>query len=468
MVTIHDTSLKEGIVSGIRKAQEMNQPVLVSEVQRIDRNDAFAFFHAGSQLFLGERFFWKDPESRNIFAGVGTTAVLQHFGNEDRFTSIEEAWKSLRERAIILSDEEVAGTGPVLFGGFSFDPLKDKTGLWARFADSQFQVPKYLLTVSEGQAYLTSNILCSWQDEAEKLYQQFLLEKAALTLETTGTFPTVPSLEEIEEVRPEEWKNSILELVQELRGNDLQKVVLARELRLRYHEPIMADSVLHNLLEEQEGSFIFALEAGDDCFIGATPERLIKKEGNSLFSACLAGSIGRSDDPGEDERLGKSLLEDQKNLIEHQYVVDMIRAAMEATCEKVDIPESPQLMKMKYIQHLYTPVIGTNKEGTSIFQIIDRLHPTPALGGMPQRQAVEKIREVEILDRGYYAAPMGWLDHRGNGEFAVAIRSGLLRGKEASLFAGCGIVSDSDADSEYRETNIKFRPMLHALGGGEK
>jgi menaquinone-specific isochorismate synthase len=123
------------------------------------------------------------------------------------------------------------------------------------------------------------------------------------------------------------------------------------------------------------------------------------------------------------------------------------------------------LMKMKYIQHLYTPVIGRNREGTSLLHLVDRLHPTPALGGLPKQAAIEKIREIEQLDRGLYAAPVGWMDHQGNGEFAVAIRSGLIQGNEASLFAGCGIVADSNADSEYKETSIKFRPMLTALGG---
>ncbi|HAQ08276.1 MAG TPA: isochorismate synthase, partial [Bacillus bacterium] len=157
-----------------------------------------------------------------------------------------------------------------------------------------------------------------------------------------------------------------------------------------------------------------------------------------------------------------------KNLIEHQYVVDMIKEAMRETCDEVILPDEPKLMKMKYIQHLYTPVVGKNREGTSLLHLVNRLHPTPALGGLPKKAAVEKIREVEQMDRGLYAAPIGWMDYQGNGEFAVAIRSGLIQGREASLFAGCGIVADSNAESEYTETSIKFRPMLTALGGKKK
>ncbi len=191
----------------------------------------------------------------------------------------------------------------------------------------------------------------------------------------------------------------------------------------------------------------------------------MKKNGNDVFTTCLAGSIKRGKTTKEDLDLGEDILSDQKNLIEHQYVVDMIKEAMSEVCTEVILPDQPQLMKMRDIQHLYTPVTGKTDDQTSLLDIIERLHPTPALGGLPKKPAVEKIREVELLDRGFYGGPIGWMDYRGNGEFAVAIRSGLIQGNEASLFAGCGVVAHSDSESEYQETNIKFRPMLTALGG---
>ena len=135
--------------------------------------------------------------------------------------------------------------------------------------------------------------------------------------------------------------------------------------------------------------------------------------------------------------------------MEHQFVVEMIKEALEESCEDIILPDKPQLMKIRDIQHLYTPVIGKCKEDASLLMLVERLHPTPALGGLPKKEAVEKIRQVEELDRGFYAAPLGWMDYQGNGEFAVSIRSGLIQGKEASLFAGCGIVADSDSESEY-------------------
>jgi menaquinone-specific isochorismate synthase len=135
-------------------------------------------------------------------------------------------------------------------------------------------------------------------------------------------------------------------------------------------------------------------------------------------------------------------------------------------CDEMSIPTTPKVLKMRDIQHLYTPVRGkVNNAGTTLLRLVGALHPTPALGGIPREKAMKLIRELEHSDRGFYGAPVGWFDYRGNGEFCVAIRSGLLRGNEAILYSGCGIVADSTPADEYIETGIKFKPMLRALGG---
>ncbi|MEM5598329.1 chorismate-binding protein [Niallia circulans] len=167
----------------------------------------------------------------------------------------------------------------------------------------------------------------------------------------------------------------------------------------------------------------------------------------------------------EDDTFAQALLSDSKNREEHNYVVKMIKNAMEEVCSTVEMPSNPKILKMRDIQHLYTPVSGKVKETESLISFIRLLHPTPALGGFPREEALKVIREVEGLDRGMYGAPIGWLDYQGNGEFAVSIRSGLIDGNAATIIAGCGIVADSDPESEYVETAIKFKPMLTALGG---
>jgi menaquinone-specific isochorismate synthase len=468
LVTIHDTELRQGIVTAIERSKHISQSIMVSEVQKIEGIDPLNFFAAGRNRFLGERFFWKDPSGDQVMVGIGVAKQVQTDQAIGRFDSVELEWKQLVKHAVTCGEKNKPGTGPTIFGGFAFDPLKKKTGLWSKFSDSLFHIPKYMLSMIEGECYFTTNVFCTQHEDVElfdKVYKerQTILEAVNQTQEFS-----YPAITKMEEINAEEWKKSVASLVESFADSHLQKVVVARELRLQFEKAVEVEKVIMHLLEEQKESFIFAFEVNGDCFIGASPERLVKKEGTRVFSTCLAGSIARGNTWEEDQSFGQELLEDQKNLIEHQYVVDMIKEAMEETCEDVTIPSKPQLMKTKYIQHLFTPVIGQSRGGTSLLDIVNRLHPTPALGGVPKELAITKIREIEALDRGFYAAPIGWQDSQGNGEFAVAIRSALLQGKEASLFAGCGVVADSEAESEYRETSIKFRPMLTALGGNRK
>jgi menaquinone-specific isochorismate synthase len=167
----------------------------------------------------------------------------------------------------------------------------------------------------------------------------------------------------------------------------------------------------------------------------------------------------------EDKQLGEGLLADSKNLGEHQFVVEMIRKVFNQYCEDVRIPSRPKLMKIRDIQHLFTPIEGKVKKGVSLFEFVEALHPTPALGGEPRKEAVEIIREAEKMNRGYYAAPIGWINTDGDGEFAVGIRSALIENDQAYLFAGGGIVAESSSIEEFEETRVKFRPMLRTLGG---
>jgi menaquinone-specific isochorismate synthase len=354
-----------------------------------------------------------------------------------------------------------------MFGGFSFDPLKAKTTLWSKYADSLFHVPKYMLTIVKGQTYLTTNIVCTPNDDYT-LFEKVMNERTQLLLLTSAKQDTdvkPAKLLEMKEISPQQWKQTVDDVVEELKTGSLKKVVLARELRLLFDHHVKADVILENLYNQQRDSFIFVFESNGDCFIGATPERLVKKQGKNIFSTCLAGSIRRGKNEEEDNILGQTLLNDQKNMNEHGFVVEMIKEALEESCEEIILPDKPQLMKIRDIQHLYTPVIGKCQKDASLLLLVERLHPTPALGGLPKQEAVEKIRQVEELDRGFYAAPLGWVDYQGNGEFSVSIRSGLIQDKEASLFAGCGVVANSDSESEYLETSLKFRPMLRALGG---
>jgi menaquinone-specific isochorismate synthase len=465
LVTIQETEIKDRGILAVSTAQKLGRPILISEVHKMERIDPLSFFNGGRERYLGERFYWKDPAEEVVLIGIGITKQIQSDQATDRFFHVEEEWRKFLKDSLIFNPFNENGIGPVMFGGFSFDPLKAKTTLWSKYADSLFHVPKYMLTIVKGQTYLTTNIVCTPNDDYT-LFEKVMYERTQLlTSLKQETDINCAKLLEMKEISPLKWKQTVDEVVEDLKTGSLKKVVLARELRLLFDHHVKADVILENLYKQQRNSFIFAFESNGDCFIGATPERLVKKQGKNVFSTCLAGSIRRGKNEEEDNILGQTLLNDQKNLNEHGFVVEMIKEALEESCEEIILPDKPQLMKIRDIQHLYTPVIGKCQKDASLLLLVERLHPTPALGGLPKQEAVEKIRQVEELDRGFYAAPLGWVDYQGNGEFSVSIRSGLIQDKEASLFAGCGVVANSDSESEYLETSLKFRPMLRALGG---
>ncbi|UOF90241.1 isochorismate synthase [Fodinisporobacter ferrooxydans] len=466
MVTIEmREELYQVFLQGKERAKQLSKPILVSKITKIEPIDPLAFFLFGKQYFKGTRTFWADPEQEMVLVGIGSAYTLKSYSNR-RFQDAERKWNAVVANCIVTPDLPAPAVGPVLLGGFTFDPARKQSSLWKNYAHSYLVVPKFLVTLAkDGQAWLTTNAYVHASDDiteaVESIHQmqQQIVQLRAFETDVDAQFYHV------QEADRESWMQAVEQLAAEIRAQQLEKVVLARELRVHAAQYISIENVLHRLQEEQPLSYRFAIESDQDCFLGATPERLIKKQGNVCLSACLAGSIARGKTLEEDRQLGEQLLSDPKNRHEHHLVVAMIRSALEDMCEDVKVPEHPMLYRVRDIQHLYTPVVGIVKPDSSILSIVERLHPTPALGGFPKESALAKIRELEPFERGFYGAPVGWLDSQGNGEFAVAIRSGLLQKDEASLFAGCGIVGESDPESEYKETELKFKPMISALGG---
>lgn len=461
MVTIQQLGLEGQLKKGLNRAKELSQGILVSYVKKIPQIDPLSFFELG-QYKYNERTYWSDPSGEMTMVGLGKTFQVNK-GNH-AFTEVENEWGNLVNHCV-SNGSNLLFTGPMLFGGFSFDPKKPKTNLWKYFPGTLMTLSRMMVTVTNEGAWLTTNVIVEPEGDLTNYLEEIRKDHKLLSDFRSQLNQSPAILVEQEDVQPKEWKTLVQQMANSIKKKELSKVVLARELKLRTQETINPVVVLSRLREEQPNSYIFAFEVNQNCFLGATPERLVRKSGDQLVSACLAGSTKRGKTISEDEQLGHDLLNDPKNLEEHAVVVQMIDAAFQSVSNYVEKPDKPILFKARDIQHLYTPIIGKINKDQSLLKVIERLHPTPALGGYPRSKAVEKIREFELLDRGWYAAPVGWLDESGNGEFAVAIRSGLVKGQEASLFAGCGIVGDSDPESEYRETEIKLKPMLYALGG---
>lgn len=451
--TPHEIATKDGL----------NDLRFFTETIKVGRISPLAFLEVGNEYYKNQHFYWQNAKQTLTLVGVGHAEVLTSEGNDERFSDISARWKTLQS-AIIKEDKDKA---PVLFGGFSFDPKSVKDSEWDEFPSAYFFVPSFQLTNEDGETYISINLINKNGDginEFEKLREE--RDRLIHVAEVNEFEPAVkPTVESIVEIEKERYVEAVKEVTQKIKHGDADKVVIARSVIMNFKEKVASVAALHHITNEQQESYHFGLQRENQLFFGATPERLIEISKGRAYSACIAGSIERGTSAKEDRELGKELLNDDKNLAEHNYVVKMISTVFHKYCTDIDMPSEPSLMKIRDIQHLFTSIEGDLEQETDIFSLIAELHPTPALGGVPTNKSMEIIREKEQMDRGYYAGPIGWTDSEGNGEFAVAIRSALLDGNKAYLYAGGGIVADSEAEQEYEETWVKFRPVLRALGG---
>lgn len=435
---------------------------LHSETIEVNRLSALAFFAAGNS-YKGKRFFWQNRAQTKTIVGIGHAYSITNNSNAARFDEVEQTWKRFTEH-IRLENEDFQ---PILFGGFSFDPQNDVQDEWGALPQSVFHLATFQLVMQNEKNYVTVHYVSNSAERSAQ-FDQLIKERDQLIhaaqVKEVRQYEK-PVVSDYAEPFKEEYLQSIDAVTSQIKEGLAEKVVIARSLALQFEGAVTSTQVLSQVKNEQPESYLFGLEGEGFLFFGASPERLVRVENGKGYSSCVAGSIRRGKTAEEDELLGDTLLHDEKNRGEHHYVVEMITETFAQNCTEVTVPDGPKLLKIRDIQHLFTPVEGQLKEGATILQLVKSLHPTPALGGVPREAALEMIRTFEPMNRGLYAAPIGWVDAEGNGEFAVAIRSALLKDDRAYLYAGGGIVGDSKATSEYEETLVKFRPMLRALGG---
>lgn len=243
-----------------------------------------------------------------------------------------------------------------------------------------------------------------------------------------------------------------------------QKVVLGRQRQLQLTTTVNEAQLLQDLNTQQPNSYHFVLKHAGELFVSATPERLVQVKAAAFSTAGVAGTIRRSADEVEDQQLADELFNDAKNRLEHAYVVNTIKERL-ADLVTLNVPTKPTIMKNPQVQHLYTPINGQLTAAVNILDLVTRLHPTPALGGKPLAWAMATIKQLELAPRGLFAAPIGVVLPNGDGEFVVGIRAMLINHQTAHLFAGAGILADSDATQEFAETGLKMLPMMNLLKG---
>lgn len=369
--------------------------------------------------------------------------------------------------------------GPVFFGGFAFDPLVPRSLLWEGFPDGLLILPSLLLSYNANHVTLTANRMIGVEDNiaqcsdemiagVNRLYRAIggaqFIAAAWSSAPSEGVLNCAPTIQDLPSAS--EWKALVAETVKHIQQGAYEKVVLARSVQVTLDAPTDTfdiDATLQQLRQSYLDTYVFAIQCGERFFVGATPERLIQAEDRQIRTMALAGSAPRGATEEEDTQIGIELLQSEKNNAEHALVVTLVRDALLTHCTHVHLAEKPQLLKLKNVQHLKTPIAGELLPGRCILDVMAHLHPTPAVGGFPRNIALTTIRKSERLDRGWYAGPLGWIGASGHGEFAVALRSGLIDGNKATLFAGCGIVANSDPASEYIESCLKLQVMLRGL-----
>ena len=419
------------------------------------------------------RFFWENAAAGMSFAGAGMAVELMAWG-EERFSHIQRQVMDLFGGVALLNEGE-SPVVPRLFGGSAFrdDFVPDEA--WSGFPPAYFVLPHYQLVLVDGDPWLAINVQIPLDDDPAALRADLreALTAQIAALQAFAARPVQPATrcQAVAVTYPmsyETWAANIEKAQVDIAQGRLNKVVLSRVCEVRFADQVPVDDALEYLGLHYAGCYRFLFEPEPHhAFLGATPELLASVQGCDVRTMALAGSIRRGANPALDAQLADQLLRDPKERYEHGVVVEHVRERMMALADTVQVGET-DVLRLSNIQHLHTSITGRLREPAGVLPVVAALHPTPALGGEPRDQALRVIGDCEPMTRGWYAAPVGWIDHNLDGAFAVGIRSAVVQEKRAWLYAGAGIVADSIPANEWHETGLKFRPLLGALGVQEQ
>ena len=376
--------------------------------------------------------------------GWGVAARV-HTRGPQRFADADSWWRQVSGRAVVRDVVAEPGTGLVAFGSFGF---ADSPG------ESVLTVPQVVVGRRGGRAWVTTASPAG----LDRLDGRGRVSVAEPPSPPEGVVFADGALD------GERWMSAVADAVSRISDGHLEKVVLARDLVARADDAVDVRWPLHRLAAGYPMCWTFHV----DGLFGATPEMLVRRERGLVTSRVLAGTIRRTGDDERDLALAATLARSSKDLEEHEYAVRSVADALDPHCSSMNVPEAPFVLHLPNVMHLATDVAGVvHDAGTvSSLQLAEALHPSAAVGGTPTDRATELIGEIEGMDRGRYAGPVGWIDAAGDGEWGIALRSAELRGDTVRLFAGCGIVADSDPEAELAESQAKFVPVRDAMADG--
>ena len=399
---------------------------------------------------------------------LGRAVELKGSG-EQRFAGTSAEWARLARGAIADAlDGAPPGSGPIVLGGFSFDGRDRTAGPWRGFGGGSLVVPAISFTRKDGDLRISLQLLVEPGTDHRAAVDALIERVEGMDPDCTlpaGVPRSVEGASVASSLPPEHYEAAVRHALDAIDERRIEKVVLAREVIVEAGVEVDAGAVLDELRQRFPSCFVFAVGRGDAVFLGASPELLIRREGLHASTVALAGSAARSADAAANDHLGERLMNSGKDRAEQGIVADSIAATLRPVSVWVSASPEPQLVSVANIQHLGTPIRARLREPVATVELVGMLHPTPAVGAQPWPEGSAVMSECEGLDRGWYAAPIGWSDSAGNGEFLVALRCALLRGSEARCFAGVGVVAGSVPELEFAETELKLQAMLPILLG---
>jgi menaquinone-specific isochorismate synthase len=434
---------------------------LVSISIAVDALDPLAvlesIFEPGEPHFYAER-----PDIGSAIAGAETAAAFESTG-PGRFEAVQRWIDAMLQDTIAVGDVSAPFGGPHFFTGFAF---ADEVEVGEPFAAARVFVPRWQVARAGAVTTAVANFLVPPDADLNALAERvWRAHRKFGGFRYRETPPTEPSGQAIFQVREAgDYRAVVAKAVAMIEAGEFTKIVLARAQEFGSDQPLHPLRVLNGLRQRFPDCYAFSLANGKgQSFIGASPERLVRVSKGVLETEALAGSIRRGAGASEDAALAGTLLRSEKDRREHQHVLAAITARLEHLGLAPEYAAEPGLRRLANVQHLHTPIRAALPENVRLLAVLAALHPTPAVGGAPLAAAVAAIRGLENFPRGLYAGAIGWSNARGGGEFFVGLRSALVDGGMARVYAGAGIVAGSTPEKEFAETELKFKAMLEAL-----
>ncbi|HEX6457636.1 MAG TPA: isochorismate synthase [Thermoleophilaceae bacterium] len=458
--------LEQRVERALRRARRERRRVIASVTVTVP-----AELHLTAAVLAARRaedrfFCLEQPDrERSVLAALGAAAIVEASGDQ-RFRMAASACRELARGAEAADTaEDPPGAGPVWVGGFAFAPEGGSAPEWASLAPAQLVLPELSLARRGGEARLTLTAVLDGDESADAVLGRLRRRANALEPAPMPLFDPDPvaSARVAGAAPPEHYESAVARAVEHIRAGEIEKVVLAREVRVHAPREIDPAPLYDALRAAFPACYCYLVGTPELSFIGASPELLVRRDGARAQTVALAGTTRRSADPSVDDLLGEQLMQGTKEREEQAIVARRIERNLRPVSVWVAAAEEPVLVKVQNVQHLATPIRAQLADPVPCVELAGRLHPTPAVGGEPRDHAYRLIPALEGLDRGWYAGTVGWTDLSEDGEFCVAIRCALLRGSVAHLYAGNGIVRDSDPADELAETEVKLQALLPLL-----